>query len=372
MGTSEEKINRLEKEEKISMLNQMIKGINKDKKYSSANDDPIIGLINNIAQNVEKISTGSLVLDSVLGGGFGKGRIVEIFGAESSGKTSIAISTAANVQKYGTVAYIDVEHAFDPKYAEALGVNLDELFFSQPSSAEQAMELVSDLTKSKIVDLIVVDSVAALVPRRELEGEAGDQTVGELARLLSKELRKLISEASKNGTTIIFINQTRDKIGGFSPFGVPQTTPGGQALKFYSSQRIKVSKGQPIKDGKNVIGTEIKMKNIKNKIAPPFKEGMTVITYAKGINREAEMIEEGANYGVIDRPNNRRYEEAETGELIGSSKANAIERLKEDKELFDRLTERLTERMSGNMGDFNSEENFDEDVELEEDYTEED
>lgn len=345
MGTSVEKLEKLDKLTKIGHLRKIATSLNKDKKYQSEAGDPVIGLINDMVADVETISTGSLVLDGILGGGFGKGRIVEVYGAPSSGKTSIAISTAANVQRSGGVAvYIDVENAFDPNYAKALGVNLDELFFSQPDSAEQAMELVSDLTKTKLVDLIVIDSVAAMVPKRELEGEAGDVTVGELARLLSKEIRKMIKAASRNGTTIIFINQTRDKIGGFSPFGTPTETPGGKALKFYASQRVQISKGKPITEGKdNTIGVEVKMKNVKNKIAPPFKVGETVITYAKGINREAEMIIEGPNYGVIHKPNNRRYEEASTGELIGTSKDAAIAKLKEDKEMFERLTTALSE-----------------------------
>lgn len=340
------------KNEKVGKLKQVISSINKDKKYrEDGNDDePLVGIITQMDANVETISSGSLVLDGILGGGFAKGRIIEIYGKPSSGKTSIAISTAANVQKDGgTAVYIDVENAFDPNYAQALGVNLDELFFAQPASAEQALDLVADLTDSGMVDLIVVDSVAALVPKAVLEGNAEDLTVGALARLMSKQVSKLIRSASKRGTTVIFINQTRDKIGGFSPFGTPQETPGGQALKFYSSQRVEIKKGQPVTGANkdDVIGTEMNIVNRKNKIAPPFRKGSTVITYAKGINRAAEMISEAPKYGVIEKPNARKYLTFD-GELIGNSKADAIEKLENDKAMFDKLSKRLREVLKSN------------------------
>lgn len=340
------------KNEKVGKLKQVISSINKDKKYrEDGNDDePLVGIITQMDANVETISSGSLVLDGILGGGFAKGRIIEIYGKPSSGKTSIAISTAANVQKDGgTAVYIDVENAFDPNYAQALGVNLDELFFAQPASAEQALDLVADLTDSGMVDLIVVDSVAALVPKAVLEGNAEDLTVGALARLMSKQVSKLIRSASKRGTTVIFINQTRDKIGGFSPFGTPQETPGGQALKFYSSQRVEIKKGQPVTGANkdDVIGTEMNIVNRKNKIAPPFRKGSTVITYAKGINRAAEMISEAPKYGVIEKPNARKYLTFD-GELIGNSKADAIEKLENDKDMFDKLSNRLKEVLKNN------------------------
>lgn len=340
------------KNERVGKLKKVISSINKDKKYrEDGNDDePLVGIITQMDANVETISSGSLVLDGILGGGFAKGRIIEIYGKPSSGKTSIAISTAANVQKDGgTAVYIDVENAFDPNYAQALGVNLDELFFAQPASAEQALDLVADLTDSGMVDLIVVDSVAALVPKAVLEGNAEDLTVGALARLMSKQVSKLIRSASKRGTTVIFINQTRDKIGGFSPFGTPQETPGGQALKFYSSQRVEIKKGQPVTGANkdDVIGTEMNIVNRKNKIAPPFRKGSTVITYAKGINRAAEMISEAPKYGVIEKPNARKYLTFD-GELIGNSKADAIEKLENDKAMFDKLSNRLREVLKSN------------------------
>lgn len=350
--------------QKVEKLKKVMDVINREKKYKSNSRDnaPICGIITDMSADVETYSTGSLVLDNVLGGGFGKGRIVEIYGKESSGKTSIAISTAANVQHDGgTVLYIDVENAFDPHYAHALGVNLDELAFSQPSSAEQTLDLISDFTESGLVDLIVVDSVAAMVPEAELNGESSDRTVGELARLLSKELRKLIKKASDNGTSIIFINQTRDKIGGFSPFGVPQTTTGGQALKFYASQRVETKKGQPVKgdtpETKNkVIGTELKLKVVKNKIAPPYMAGETVISYAKGINRAAEMIEVGPELGAIIKPNNRRYETPD-GDLIGTSKADAIEFLENNPELLEELSDNLRQKLADvKLGSYNEHE----------------
>lgn len=339
------------KNQKVERLKQVVAAMGKDSRFKTDGDGQLVDIITEMSADVETIKTGSLVLDSILGGGFGRGRIVEVYGRESSGKTSIAISTAANVQREGgTAVYIDAENAFDPYYAASLGVNLEELFFSQPNSAEQALDLVSTLTESGEVDLIVVDSVAALVPQAELEGDAGDMTVGALARLMSKELRKLVSKARANNTTVIFINQTRDKIGGFSPFGTPQVTPGGQALKFYSSQRVEIKKGKPIKgdtaETKNkTIGTNIGLKIVKNKIAPPFAIGDTVITYAKGINMAAEMIEVGPSLGVINRPNNRRYETTK-GELIGNSKLDAIERLEKDKKLFKAISKELAEKLA--------------------------
>lgn len=263
--------------------------------------------------------------------------------------TSVALTTIANVQRDGgTAVFIDAENAFDPSYAQKLGVQLDELFFSQPDSAEQALDLIADLINTNEVDLIVLDSVAALVPQKELEGDAADITVGEVARLLSKQLRKTIKPASKTGTTVIFINQIRDKIGGFSPFGTPTSTPGGNALKFYSSQRVEISKGSPISEGKdNVIGTEMKFTVKKNKIAPPFRKGSTVITYNHGINREAEMITVGSEYDtVILRPNNRTYVDAATGEVLGTSKDAAIQFLKDNPEIFKELTERLQKALN--------------------------
>lgn len=335
--------------ERLKQLELVLKSINSDKKYKGEFDvagDTMISKLSDKPLDVETISSGSLVLDQILGGGFGKGRIIEVYGAESSGKTSIALNAVANVQKKGgTAVFIDAEHALDPKYAAKLGVKIDELAVAQPSTAEQTMDLIQDLSMSGVVDIIVLDSVAALVPKRELEGDAQDMTVGELARLLSKQLRKLVSYAAKNGCTILFLNQTRDKIGGFSPFGTPQTTPGGRALKFYASQRVRITKGLPIKAekgsvgsrGSDVIGVEVKFKIEKNKIAPPFGEGKTVLTYNQGVNMAAELVEVGADYGAIHKPNNRKYIEMETGEIIGNSKAEALAKLNSDPEMVARL-----------------------------------
>lgn len=342
-------------EERLKQLESVLKSINSDSKYKNDTGDVVIAKLSDKPLNVETISSGSLVLDQILGGGFGKGRIVEVYGPESSGKTSIALTAVGNVQKQGgTAVFIDAENALDPKYASKLGVKVDELAVSQPSTAEQTMDLIQDLTESGVVDIIVLDSVAALVPKRELEGDAEDVTVGELARLLSKQLRKLTRPAARNGTTIIFLNQTRDKIGGFSPFGTPQTTPGGKALKFYASQRVKINKGQPIKsdagkDKGEIIGNEVKFKIEKNKIAPPFGTGSTVLTYNHGINIPAEIMEVGVSYGIIERPNLRKYVEAETGEVIGNSKAETLEALKTNTELITRLEEALKRVLSADL-----------------------
>ena len=329
--------------ERLKMFEKVLAGINADPKYKDDTGDNIIAKLSDKPLNVETISSGSLVLDQILGGGLGKGRIIEIYGPESSGKTSIALTAVGNVQKEGGIAvFIDAENALDPRYAAKLGVNIKELAVSQPGTAEQAIDLIQDLTNSKMVDIIVLDSVAALVPKRELEGDSADMTIGELARLLSKELRKLSRPAARNGVTIIFLNQTRDKIGGFSPFGTPQTTPGGKALKFYASQRVRVSKGKPVMSdsgddkGKN-IGNIIKFKIEKNKIAPPFGVGESVLTYNHGINVPAEIMEVGVSYGIIDKPNNRTYIEHETNEVMGTSKAAALEEIRSNSELRARL-----------------------------------
>lgn len=300
--------------------------------------------------NKEVISTGSLVLDSKLGGGLAKGRIIEIYGPEASGKTSMALTALGNAQAGGGIgAFIDLEHALDPIYASTLGVDMDNLIFAQPDYGEQAMEIVSKLTDSGIVDIIVIDSVAALVPKAELEGTMEDHTIGAVARLLSKALRQLVASAAKNGVTLVFINQTRAQIGGFSPVGVPETTTGGKALQFYASQRIRVSRGQQVKEGTTVIGNIMKFNVKKNKIAPPFLTGETILTFAKGINRAAELIEVGPDYGVIEKPNNRTYIEAETGEKLGTSKSDAIAAIENDEVIFNRIAAAFSAAVSNNL-----------------------
>lgn len=329
-----------------------------------------VALLGDRPMNVETISSGSVVLDSIAGGGLPKGRLIEIFGPEASGKTSVALTAVGNVQREGgTAAFIDFENALDPKYARKLGVDIDKLALSQPDYAEQGLEIVAMLASSGVVDIIVVDSIAAMVPKAEHEGDMEQQTIGLLARLMSKALRRLITVASRNGCTIIFINQTRDKIGGFSPAGVPQTTPGGKAMKFYASQRIKITKKGPVKEGQNVIGTLVKIKIEKNKIAPPFGEGETVLTFNKGINVAAELVEVAKYHPeVIAMPNNRTYVDAATGEIFAKSKADAVAALEANNELREALAERLRAKLSADLfdGDTLAEEEVVDESDLEE------
>ena len=278
---------------------------------------------------VETIGTGSLMLDIALGiGGLPKGRVVEIYGPESSGKTTLTLQAIAECQKAGgTCAFIDAEHALDPVYAQKLGVNLDELYLSQPDTGEQALEIADMLVRSNAVDMVVVDSVAALTPKAEIEGEMGDQLPGLQARLMSQALRKLTGNIKRSNCLVIFINQLRMKIGVMMPGQSPETTTGGNALKFYASVRLDIRRIGAIKKGDEIIGNQTRIKVVKNKLAPPFKQVVTEILYGEGISREGELIEMGVNAKLVDKAGAwYSYD----GERIGQGKENARQYLKEN------------------------------------------
>lgn len=294
------------------------------------------------AEKMESISTGSVGLDYALGvGGLPKGRIIEIFGPESSGKTTLALHVIAESQKKGGIAaFIDAEHAFDRFYAAKLGVDVENLLISQPDYGEQALEIAENLIRSGAIDVIVVDSVAALTPKSEIEGEMGDSKMGLQARLMSQAMRKLTATINKTGCVCIFINQLREKIGVM--FGNPETTTGGNALKFYSSVRIDIRKVSQIKDGENMTGNRVKVKVVKNKVAPPFKKAEFDILYGEGISRIGEIIDIGVELGVIKKSGSWfSYNETKLGQGRDALK----KLLDENPELMDELTEKITEAL---------------------------
>lgn len=290
--------------------------------------------------NIEATSSGSITLDVALGvGGYPKGRIVEIYGPESSGKTTFALHAIAEVQKKGgRAAFIDAEHALDPVYAKNLGVNLDELLLSQPDTGEQALDICEALVRSGIIDLVVIDSVAALVPQAEIEGEMGDSHVGLQARLMSQALRKLSGTLNKTKTTAIFINQLREKVGVM--FGNPETTPGGRALKFYSSIRLEVRRAEQIKQGDKVIGNRTNIKVVKNKVAPPFRTATLDIMYGEGVSKEGEIVDLATEIDVLEK-SGAWY--SYNGEKIGQGKENVKLLLKENTNLRDELEYKIRE-----------------------------
>ena len=293
--------------------------------------------------NVEVIPTGSIGLDAALGvGGYPRGRIIEIYGPESSGKTTLAIHAIAEAQKNGgTAAFIDAEHAFDRFYAEKLGVDISNLLISQPDNGEQALEIAEQLIRSSAIDIIVIDSVAALTPKKEIEGDMGDSAVGLQARLMSQALRKLTSTIAKTNTTCIFINQLREKIGVM--FGNPETTTGGNALKFYSSVRIDVRKSTPIKDGDDVIGSLTKVKVVKNKVAPPFRRCEFEILFGEGISKLGEIVDLGVEYG-INKKSGSWFSYGESKLAQGRDGVKAL--LKDNPELCEELEAKIRQAIA--------------------------
>lgn len=318
----------------------------------------VIKMGENANMNIDSISTGSLGLDLALGiGGLPKGRIVEIYGPESSGKTTVALHAIAEVQKNGgEAAFIDAEHALDPVYAKNLGVNIDELLVSQPDSGEQALEVCEALVRSGAIDIVVIDSVAALVPQQELEGDMGASHVGLHARLMSQALRKLSGSISNSNCVVIFINQLREKVGVM--YGNPETTTGGRALKFYASVRIDIRKSEVLKNGTTIYGNRVKCKVVKNKVAPPFKVAEFDIIYGKGISKTGEIIDMGIELGVVEKSGSWFYY---NGERLAQGKDNAKKVIEESPELLAEIEEKIKVlRISGEGEESVPEDNDDE------------
>ena len=324
-----------EKAAKLKALQEAMSKIEKDFGKGS-----IMKLGEEKIDNVEVIPSGSISLDVALGvGGYPKGRIIEIYGPESSGKTTLAIHAIAEAQKNGGIAaFIDAEHAFDRFYAAKLGVDVDNLLISQPDNGEQALEIADQLIRSAAVDVVVVDSVAALTPKAEIEGDMGDNKVGLQARLMSQALRKLTATINKTNTTCIFINQLREKIGVM--FGNPETTTGGNALKFYASVRLDIRKSTAIKDGDEVIGNEVKVKVVKNKVAPPFRRAQFEILFGEGISRVGEIVELGVEYGILEKSGSWF---SYNGSKLAQGKEGVKKVLKDNPELCEELTAKIFE-----------------------------
>ena len=331
------------KKEKDKTLDQVLADI--EKQFGKG---AIMKLGERGVKNIDVVSSGSLLLDQALGvGGFPKGRIIEIFGPESSGKTTIALHAIAEVQKLGgRAAFIDAEHALDPVYARKLGVDIDELLLSQPDTGEQALEIVEALVRSEAMSIIVIDSVAALVPQAEIEGEMGDSHDGLQARLMSQALRKLSGIINKTNTICIFINQLREKVGVM--FGNPETTPGGRALKFYSTVRLDVRRGEQIKVGGDVLGNKTNIKVVKNKVAPPFRTAEVEIMYGEGISKVGEIIDLASNLGIIDKSGAWfSYK----GEKIGQGKENVKLVLKNNPAMYKEIEDKVRKSLFSNPDD---------------------
>lgn len=328
-------MSEISKEEKLKVLQTAITGIEKEFGKGSIMKlgDP------ESIPNIERVSTGSISLDLALGGGVPKGRIIEIYGPESSGKTTLALSIIAEVQKNGGLAgFVDAEHAIDPVYAKNIGVNIDELYISQPDCGEQALEIVDRLVSSNIMDIIVVDSVAALVPKAELEGDMEDSNIGLQARLMSKGLRKLTGAISKSNCIVIFINQLREKVGVM--FGNPEITTGGRALRFYSSVRMEVRRVETLKTAGEASGNHVRCKIVKNKVAPPFREAEFDIVFAEGISKTGDLLDVAADNDIINK-SGAWY--SYNGEKIGQGRENAKAWLANHEELMPEIREKTLE-----------------------------
>ena len=339
MAKKEEKAEQLTpQQEKMKALMAAMAKIEKDFGKGS-----IMKMGDEKIENVEVIPTGSIGLNAALGvGGYPKGRIIEIYGPESSGKTTLAIHAIAECQKAGGIAaFIDAEHSFDRFYAAHLGVDIDNLYISQPDNGEQALEIADQLIRSSAIDIIVIDSVAALTPKKEIEGDMGDSAVGLQARLMSQALRKLTSTIAKTNTTCIFINQLREKIGVM--FGNPETTTGGNALKFYASVRLDIRKSSPIKDGDTILGNQTKVKVVKNKVAPPFRKCEFEIMFGEGISKVGEILDLGVEYGIIQKSGSWfSYE----GNKLGQGRDATKQLLADNPELCEELEAKIKEAIA--------------------------